>query len=1088
MSALLGWWSELQGGECVCASHNASGCRQVASCPFLLRGRGGRRFQRAPPGMVPDCSPCTQLQDAHPRDGPQCLVTAEGWTLNTDVSPPAATTVNGTAIDLFLFAPDIAATPMVAMPSPSDHHFLVLLAPLASAPMIRRRVRATLWRRVTPTMLDRAVQLLPSSNGNVSAKQLEDALHRIVTLLPSSPWLRSERTSPPLPTECGPPTKTDADAWRLLQAEFRLPAPNTPLFDAKGRRLVTPRQRARGFLRLYAAKHSLPSAPDQRPTGRTTSTGGTTTQVTRWEVAQAMDCLNRRGCADDNGISPQLLLRLRPHLEPLFAEAFSRQLSAADPIPKAWHRATFIPLLKEDKPPNLLDSFRPVALTSLVCRLCERVVAARSLRSLRRPLHSQQFGFVPGRRAELVLAHLLDDALNGFESRTRVPGSTAHAPISHITYAAMVDLSDAFCRVLPQSVGSAVSEFVGDPWCASWILEWFQDRKGRVFLDGVTTDSVELQTGVPQGSVLGPLLFVLVADSLCLCLSEGCESVVAGRQSQRASFALYADDITIWVAGPNRLQVRDSLSVLLHRVEEWCGEQHLAISSKTKTIVFAASHQALQDAKSLPPISVADLTLLPQDDVKLLGWRLDTYLNGNEHAKTLVAKGEKFLHRLAQVARWMHPAHLRSLWCSMVADMLRGSPLWTRRLSAASSEKLESLLAQGCRLILRAVATTRNADVLAEAGFRPFAHMVKELAINWKYRFSCDASAATPMGGTMEELRQLRRDLLPWLPGIAPTPQLDRISFLCDPATTCTTNDPASVRLAANCSQRQRAMHLLGDCANPPLVGWSDGSVVHDGGTPSGGGAALVFLDDRLLAERLVPATTGCCSYSAEVCAALGLVDELCAQVGKDQDVVICSDSRSWITHVACGPSTPGPFAPLIWQSLDRLVSACRRVVVAFMFAHCDDPQGDMVDAAAARARALPPQPTMWHRDAVRPHIEAMRAETDRIQKPLQGLRSSFAPPLSKIPQDLKRQEAVDLCRLRTGVWARLGFEAVAHNTTFTCPKCSAPFMRDAGIVVRHLFECPGKPTSIQVGDLWSADVAVLRNAVSHACTFISPF
>ena len=267
----------------------------------------------------------------------QSLVTAEEWSLNSDVSPPAATTVHGTAIDLFAFAPHVAATPVVALPSPSDHHFLVLLAPLASAPMVRRRVRATLWRRVTPMMLDRAVQLLPSSNGNVSAKQLEDALHRIVTLLPSSPWVRSEHTSRPLPTECGPPTKTDADAWRLLQAEFRLPAPNTPLFDAKGRRLVTPRQRARGFLRLYAAKHSLPSAPDQRPTGRTTSTGETTTQVTRWEVKEAMDCLKRRGCADDGGISPQLLLRLRPQVEPLFAEAFSRQLSAADPIPKAWH-------------------------------------------------------------------------------------------------------------------------------------------------------------------------------------------------------------------------------------------------------------------------------------------------------------------------------------------------------------------------------------------------------------------------------------------------------------------------------------------------------------------------------------------------------------------------------------------------------------------------------------------------------------------------------------------------------------------------------------------------------------------------------
>ena len=378
----------------------------------------------------------------------QSLVTAEEWSLNSDVSPPAATTVHGTAIDLFAFAQHVAATPVVALPSPSDHHFLVLLAPLASAPMVRRRVRATLWRRVTPQMLDRAVQLLPSLNGAVSAKDLESALRQILATLPSSPWLRSERTAPPLPTGSGPPSHTDADAWRMLKAEFRLPAPNTPLLDAAGRQLITPRQRARGFLRLYAAKHGL----QQRQQPITRASPGPTS-VTLWEVKEAMDCLNRRGCADDNGISPQLLLRLRPQLEPLFAQAFSRQLSAADPIPKAWHCATFIPLLKEDKPPNLLDSFRPVALTSLVCRLCERVVAARSLRSLRRPLHSRQFGFVPGRRAELVLAHLLDDALNGFESRTRVPGSTTHVAISHITYAAMVDLSDAFCRVLPQSVG-----------------------------------------------------------------------------------------------------------------------------------------------------------------------------------------------------------------------------------------------------------------------------------------------------------------------------------------------------------------------------------------------------------------------------------------------------------------------------------------------------------------------------------------------------------------------------------------------------------------------------------------------------------
>ena len=92
------------------------------------------------------------------------------------------------------------------------------------------------------------------------------------------------------------------------------------------------------------------------------------------------------------------------------------------------------------------------------------------------------------------------------------------------------------CRVLPQSVGSAVNEFIGDPWCASWILQWFQNRKGRVFLDGITTDSVELQTGVPQGSVLGPTLVrPRCGLSLRLPVSGGVNpSLLGGSRSEPA--------------------------------------------------------------------------------------------------------------------------------------------------------------------------------------------------------------------------------------------------------------------------------------------------------------------------------------------------------------------------------------------------------------------------------------------------------------------------------------------------------------------------------------------------------------------------
>ena len=294
------------------------------------------------------------------------------------------------------------------------------------------------------------------------------------------------------------------------------------------------------------------------------------------------------------------------------------------------------------------------------------------------------------------------------------------------------------------------------------------------------------------------------------------------------------------------VQVRDTLSSLLQRVADWCQKQHLKISPKTKTIVLSPStnvaHEVREGTLELLPIEVAGLTLNPQSEVRLLGWRLDTMLHGNAHVAALVARGEKFVRRLALVARFIHPQHLRSLWASMVADMLRGAPIWTRGLTAASWTKLETLLAQGCRVVLRAVGTARTADVLAEAGFRPFRHMVDELAVEWAYRFSCDSDAALALPRSEDLLLRRQSGLLPWLPGLQPTLAMDRVSFLYDPPEACSADDPAPVRLASNMKQRKLVSELLGCAATSALIGWCDGSVVHEGGTPQGGGAALLFL------------------------------------------------------------------------------------------------------------------------------------------------------------------------------------------------------------------------------------------------------
>ena len=117
--------------------------------------------------------------------------------------------------------------------------------------------------------------------------------------------------------------------------------------------------------------------------------------------------------------------------------------------------------------------------------------------------------------------------------------------------------------------------------------------------------------------------------------------------------------------------------------------------------------------------------------------------------------------------------------------------------------------------------------------------------------------------------------------------------------------------------------------------------------------------------------------------------------------------------------------------------------------------------------------------------IHGLRLTTDAEQAGHQGLRAGLAPALSKIPLELSRSVAADLCRLRTGVWGRLGLAAVAHDRPFTCPCCAIQIRREAGNIVTHLFACPRNPTQLRPGDLWSVTTETLRAAVAHARTFL---
>ena len=132
---------------------------------------------------------------------------------------------------------------------------------------------------------------------------------------------------------------------------------------------------------------------------------------------------------------------------------------------------------------------------------------------------------------------------------------------------------------------------------------------------------LQLTTGVPQGSILGPVLFTVYVNSLLQvpkhCKAEG-----------------YVDDTKIFLRFPS-CQIHDIINAVnddLTNISRWCCANHLLINpEKTKLIFVAGTPQLLRILPSLPPVTLFGKEVQPVQVTKNLGIHIDNHLNYNYH-------------------------------------------------------------------------------------------------------------------------------------------------------------------------------------------------------------------------------------------------------------------------------------------------------------------------------------------------------------------------------------------------------------------------------------------------------------------------
>lgn len=265
----------------------------------------------------------------------------------------------------------------------------------------------------------------------------------------------------------------------------------------------------------------------------------------------------------DDELSPRLLAAISKELSSPVASVFRKSLDTGI-VPRDWRTANITPLFKKGHRSSVIN-YRPVSLTSQIVKVMETLLRDAIVQHLDKHglIRDSQHGFRKGRSCATNLLSFLEFVTENVNNQINVD-------------VIFLDLAKAFDKVPHQRLLLKLSAHGIDGVIKDWISAWLSDRWQRVCIDGMASRWRKVTSGVPQGSVLGPVLFFIFINDL--------EDAVSSEVWK------FADDTKMCRA----VSCYDDCSKLqddLNKVSAWAEKWQMDFNaSKCKVIHFGKKH------------------------------------------------------------------------------------------------------------------------------------------------------------------------------------------------------------------------------------------------------------------------------------------------------------------------------------------------------------------------------------------------------------------------------------------------------------------------------------------------------------------
>lgn len=412
-------------------------------------------------------------------------------------------------------------------------------------------------------------------------------------------------------------------------------------------------------------------------------------QVNEVDEAEVDICFGKAGktAPGPDGI-PKKIWRIVHRLDPTMLPALFTKCLETGEFPLPWKRARLVLLKKKGRLGDEPSAYRPISLLDTIGKVLERVIAQRIGAHLEvaGDLSETQFGFRRGRSTITAIQRLLE----------QVRAATADGDL---TVAVSLDVKNAFNSVSWPDILASLETFQVPEYLQRILRNYLQDRR----LEAESADELmhwTMSCGVPQGSVLGPLLWNLSYDSLLRIALP-----------PQVSLVCYADDVLVVVRGTSITQLETRANEALHRVSTWMDAHGLELAAeKTDAILFTGRRRGLRN----PQILVNGVQVIPAPTMKYLGVVFDCRLTFRQHFVYAGSRADKVassLGRLMPNLGGPKECRRRLLMSVVNSILVYAYPVWADKLTV--KRNVETLSRAQRRGALRCVSAYRTVSRVA---------------------------------------------------------------------------------------------------------------------------------------------------------------------------------------------------------------------------------------------------------------------------------------------------------------------------------------------------------------------------------------